>query len=349
MEGRVLDKRTGAAVANAEVTIVGLTGSARTDADGRFTWKPDPKPPFVILVMLSDGRVARPISVDKLEAVGVLTVTIEAAVTDEVTVAAGVAPSIEAAPGSALTMVSSRDLFMRSPANLMQALENVPGVSQVSEGQAAVPAVRGLARGRTLILVDGSRVSSERRVGPSATFMDPTVAEGVDVARGPGSVAYGLDAIGGVISVRTRRPGFTGTRFESSATIGAGIPDRRVDVSFARGFGGVGGILVAAHTRNVEDHDSPQGVVLNSGYADHGALVRAERAWANGVLSASWQGDFGRDIERPRNNSNAVRFYYPFDDSHRFNVSYERPTTAGFSLLKTSGFLGTNTQRTDQD
>ncbi len=128
---------------------------------------------------------------DKLEATGVLTVAIEAAVTDEVTVAAGIAPSIEAAPGSAMTMVSARDLFIRAPANLMQAVENVPGVSQVSEGQAAVPAVRGLARGRTLILVDGSRVTSERRVGPSATFMDPTVAEGVDVARGPGSVAGG--------------------------------------------------------------------------------------------------------------------------------------------------------------
>ena len=92
----------------------------------------------------------------------------------------------------------------------MQAVENVPGVNQVSEGQAAVPAVRGLARGRTLMLIDGSRVSSERRVGPSATFMDPSVMEGVDIARGPGSVAYGSDAFGGVISVRTRQPASKG-------------------------------------------------------------------------------------------------------------------------------------------
>lgn len=348
LEGRVIDKRSGTAVANAEVTILGLTGSVKTDADGRFSWKPDPKTPFVLLVILPDGKVARPVEVSTLEAVGVLTVIIEATVTEEVTVAAGVAPGIEAAPGAAMTMVTARDLFIRAPANLMQAIENVPGVSQVSEGQAAVPAVRGLARGRTLILVDGSRVSSERRVGPSATFMDPTVAEGVDVARGPGSVAYGSDAFGGVIAVRTRRPGFTGTRTEVTATAGAGIPDRRVDGSFAHGFG-TGGVLVAAHTRKVEDYDGPDGAVLNSGYADHGALVRAERTWASGVLSASWQGDFGRDIERPRDNSSAVRFYYPFDDSHRFNVSYERPTTSGFSLIKVAGFLGTNAQRTDQD
>ena len=61
LEGRVVDKRTGVAVANAEVTILGQTGSVKTDADGRFSWKPDPKAPFVILVILADGKVARPI------------------------------------------------------------------------------------------------------------------------------------------------------------------------------------------------------------------------------------------------------------------------------------------------
>ena len=87
----------------------------------------------------------------------------------------------------------------------MQALETVPGINQVSEGHASVPAVRGLARGRTLFLIDGGRVTAERRVGPSGTFLDPSVIEGIDIARGPGSVAYGSDALGGVISVRTRR------------------------------------------------------------------------------------------------------------------------------------------------
>ncbi len=108
----------------------------------------------------------------------------------------------------------------------MQAIENVAGVNQVSEGQAAVPAIRGLARGRTLILIDGARVSSERRVGASATFLDPSLIEGVDVSRGPGSVAYGSDAFGGVISVRTRRvmPG-SPLAVQFSGTVGTGMPE----------------------------------------------------------------------------------------------------------------------------
>ena len=344
-EARLVDG-SGKPIAGAEVTIVGLPGSVRTDADGRFTWRPDPKPPFVLMIVLPGGRVAKPVQIDKLESLA--TVKVEPAVSEEVTVAAGVAPSIEATPAAGLTMLSAREIQLRGPANLMQAVENVPGVSQVSEGQAAVPAVRGLARGRTLILIDGSRVTSERRVGPSATFLDPSMLEGVDVARGPGTVAYGSDAFGGVISVRTRRPSYSGIQASGAVTIGGGIPDRRAEGSVSKGFG-VGGILVAAHGRTAEDYEGPDGEILNSGWSDAGFLVRGERLFTSGLFSASWQSDFGRDIERPRNNSNQIRFYYPFEDSHRFNASFDRTAVAGFDSLHVSGFVGTIEQRTDQD
>lgn len=346
-EGRVVDGRSGNPVAGAEVTIVGQTGAVKTDADGRFTWKPDPNPPFVIVVVLPGGQLAKPIFVEKLDAAAVLLLKVDAAVTEEVTVS-GVAPSIDASPGSALTLLSAGEIALRAPGNLMQSVENVPGVNQVSEGQAAVPAVRGLARGRTLIMIDGSRVTSERRAGPSATFLDPSVVEGIDVARGPGSVAYGSDAFGGVISVRTRRPEYTGLKAEVSGTFGAGVPDRRLDSTVSKGFG-PGGVLAAGHVRDVEDYRGPDEDVLNSGWSDSGFLFRAERRAGAGLFSASWQSDFGRDIERPRNNSNVIRFYYPFEDSHRFNASYERSDIGSLDLLRISGYVGSFEQRTDQD
>lgn len=346
--GRLEDARTGAPVAGAEVTIVGQTGSARSDANGRFTWTGDVRPPFVVLVVMRDGRVARPVQVERLDATAVLTILVEAAVAEDVTVAAGVAPSIDTSPGAALTLLSARELALRTPANLMQAIESVPGVSQVSEGQAAVPAVRGLARGRTLVLIDGSRVVSERRVGPSATFLDPAVVGGVDVSRGPGSVAYGSDAFGGVISVRTRRPDYNATEVTGSVTVGAGIPDRRLEATVAAGFG-TGGLIVSAHAREAGDYEAPGGEVFNSGWSDRGVLARVERVVKGGLFAASWQGDFGRDIERPRNNSRAIRFYTPFEDSHRLNASYERGDAGPFELVRVSGFFGTFSQRTDQD
>jgi hemoglobin/transferrin/lactoferrin receptor protein len=302
-----------------------------------------------VIVILPGGKVTKPTRVTTMDWAAVLTITVEPAVTEDVTVTAGVAPSIDAAPGAGMTLLSSRDVALRLPANLMQALENVPGVTQVSEGQAAVPAVRGLARGRTLILIDGARVTSERRVGPSATFLDPFSVDSLDIARGPGSVAYGSDAFGGVISVRTRRPAIASPwAARLTGTLGAGTADRRGGVEISKGHGS-GAFIIQAHARSAGDYDAPEGSVLNSGYADGGVLARVDQRVGSGLMTASWQSDFGRDVERPRSNSAATRFYSPFENSHRFTAAYERDRTGTFDHVKLQGFLGSTEQRTDQD
>jgi outer membrane receptor protein involved in Fe transport len=101
--------------------------------------------------------------------------------------------------------------------------------------------------------------------------------------------------------------------------------------------------------RNAEDYDSPDGEVFNSGWEDQGFLVHFTHAVAKGFLSAAWQSDYGRDFERPRDNSRTVRFYYPFENSHRLTTSYQAPGVAGFRQLAFTGFLGASQQRTDQD
>jgi outer membrane receptor protein involved in Fe transport len=346
-KGKVVDQQ-GRPVANAKVSILGKTGEAVTDAEGRFEWQPDPPPPFEILVIDAGGTYSRPVIISELDAGRETVVTITPLVSESMVVT-GSAPSISSTPGAGTTSVSGRDVAVRQPTNLMQALENVAGVNQVSEGQAAVPAIRGLARGRTLILIDGARVSSERRVGPSATFLDPGLIESVDVSRGPGAVAYGSDAFGGVISVRTRRvlPG-SPLSAQFTGTVGTGIPEQRGSLELSKGLPN-GGVLIAAHTRKVEDWDSPVAEVFNSGFSDHGLLGRFEHALGPGNFSVSWQSDFGRDIERPRNNSQTVRFYYPFENSHRLTAGYDATNVAGLQRVSFTGFYGTFEQRTDQD
>ena len=346
-EGRLVAQDTGAPIAGASISIVGMSGSARTDTDGRFTWAPVPDAPFQVIVVLSGGQVAAPVTIDAVQD-GTTSIRV-AALKDESVTVLGAAPSITSTPGSATTVLPGTQIASRLPETLMQALETVPGISQVSEGHASVPAVRGLARGRTLFLIDGGRVSAERRVGPSGTFLDPSVIEGIDVARGPGSVAYGSDALGGVVSVRTRRaePG-SPLKARVTGTLGAGVPDARGAFEVSKGLER-GGVLVQAHVRNAEDYDSPDGEVFNSGWQDRGFLVHVTHAIARGFLSAAWQSDFGRDVERPRNDSRTVRFYYPYEDSHRFTTSYEVPDVAGFRRMTFTGFLGTYAQRTDQD
>jgi len=346
--GQVVDAG-GQPIAGAEISILGRPGSAVTDADGRFSWTPDPPVPFEILVVAPGGLFMKPQLVEALPGGGAAVVIIvEALVSERVTVS-GAAPDIEATPGAATTSLSQAEIQTRLPGNLVQALENVPGVNQVSEGQAAVPALRGLSSGRTLILIDGARVNSERRAGSSATFLDPDILEGVEVARGPGSVAYGSDAFGGVIAATTRKVAPNapwGVRV--SATLGTGVPERRLGGDVSKGTGR-GSVLIAAHLRDVNDWESPSGPTLNSGYTDGGVLARVAHLAGGGYFSAGYQGDFGRDIERPRNNSSAVRFFYPTEDSHRFTAEYDRPDVGPFDEIGLHGFYGRYAQVTDQN
>jgi outer membrane receptor protein involved in Fe transport len=349
LNARIVDKSTGEPLAGAEVTILGHPGERFTDAQGRFTWQPAPPPPFEVLVILPGGRFMKPVLVERLPPSGPLDIQVEGLMNESITVAAGAAPSIEATPASGTTLLTGGEIAARAPANLTQALENVAGVSSVSEGQAAVPAIRGLSAGRTLILIDGARVTSERRVGPSATFLDPFSLDSVEVSRGPGSVAYGSDAFGGVISARTRRvaPGAPlGFRF--IGTLGAGVPERRGAFEISKGLKR-GGVLFQAHGRNFADYRSPEGDVFNSGSQDRGFLTRFEHAAGPGTFSIGWQSDFGRDVERPRNNSQVVRFYYPTEDSHRLTTSYELHRYRGFERLSFTGFFGSSAVVTDQD
>lgn len=349
IEGKVILQGEGTPVANAEVSVIGRAVSARTDAEGRFTLTPDPALPFELLISLPGGRYMKPVLIEEIPEDGTLVVEVAPLVTESVTVTA-VAPDIHSTPANAMTLIPRNDIQIRQPINLTQALETVPAVFNVSEGQASVPAIRGLAQGRSLILIDGARVSSERRAGPSATFLDPFVLEALEVSRGPGSVAYGSDAFGGVILARTRRPEpGAPLRVRFSGALGAGIPQARTSVEVSKGITKTGGVLFQTHYRNFEDYSSPDGEVFNSGASDHGFLGRFEHVVSGRLLSIGWQSDFGRDIERPRTNSRTTRFYYPKEDSNRFTASYETGPVGGFSRLSLETFLGTSRNVTDQD
>jgi hemoglobin/transferrin/lactoferrin receptor protein len=109
----------------------------------------------------------------------------------------------------AIDIVTRQQLLERSPIDMGQALEQSPGVmvQRTGRGQSS-PYVRGLTGQQVLIMVDGVRMTNATfRAGPNQYFntVDPNSVERIEVIRGPGSVLYGGDAIGGVINIVTKR------------------------------------------------------------------------------------------------------------------------------------------------
>ncbi|MFP4053393.1 MAG: TonB-dependent receptor [Phycisphaerae bacterium] len=90
-----------------------------------------------------------------------------------------------------------------------EALDEVPGVmvQKTAHGHGS-PYIRGFTSFRTLLLVDGVRINNSIfRPGPNQYWntVDPYAIDRLEVVKGPASVLYGSDAIGGAVNAVTRR------------------------------------------------------------------------------------------------------------------------------------------------
>lgn len=332
LKGVVLDPE-GKPVAGARVQILGRPGSTVTDAGGHFSLTPDPTVPFEVVVSRADGVAVRPIQVGAVPATGPLELHISPVFGDEVTVISGASADLELPPAAAFILVGRADLEQRSPQHLSDTLDNIAGASGLERGHDAVPAIRGLTSGRTLILLDDGRVTAERRAGPSATFLDPFSIDEVEVVRGPGSVAYGSDAFGGVIRARTRIPGASDPLAVRYTVVGAtGTGERAADLEIGAPVLG-GGLLAAASYRKFDDYSSPRGTVFNSAAEFKGLRLGYQHAAFGGNLRLLWRTDVGRDIGKAATDSRITRASYPEENSHRFALHFDRPGPGRWSRI----------------
>ena len=101
-------------------------------------------------------------------------------------------------------------LRRRAYRTLPEALAEVPGVlvQKTGRGQGS-PYLRGFTGFRTLLLVDGIRLNhAAMRSGPNQYWgtVDPLTLDRIEVFKGPASVLYGSDAIGGTVNAISRSP-----------------------------------------------------------------------------------------------------------------------------------------------
>ncbi len=338
----VLVHPDGTPAAGHQVSVVGLAGSVTTDAEGRFRIVPDPPVPFRLVATSPGGQVSAPMVFESLSG-ETLQAAIPTSFQDSVTVTSGVAPGLETPPAAATTLIGEEDLEQRRPHRLVDVVQGIAGVSRSEEGPTGVPAIRGLARGRTVVLLDGSRVTTERRAGSSAAYLDPFTLASVEIARGPGSVAYGSDAFGGVINARPvyPEPG-NGASLRYSFNTGFGADDED-SFGLEASTDVLGGALLAQyHQRESGDGESGGGdPIPNSSYEDRGGALRYAVDTPAGRLRVAFSLVDATDVDNPTIDSNVMRSYYPKESSRRFNVALDSGPVGGWESIELALFYGT--------
>lgn len=95
---------------------------------------------------------------------------------------------------------SMKSLQQKGTSTLIEGLATIPGVSQVSTGTSiGKPVIRGLSGNRVLVYSQGVRLENQQFGEEHGLGLNDAGIESVEVIKGPASLLYGSDAIGGVL------------------------------------------------------------------------------------------------------------------------------------------------------
>ncbi len=204
-----------------------------------------------------------------------------------------------AAPVLVIDSLRIRSQLANGVADLLRA---EPGVDVVGTGVNQVrPAIRGQRGQRILLLEDGMRLNNSRRqqdFGEITSLVDADQLARVEVVRGPASVLYGTDAIGGVVNLITRGPELGGPA-RASGRLGyqyGGAGELSKTTGTLSGSAGNFGFLLSGSARVAGDYNAPAGSYGKVALAAETPLQHSGVRDQNAAGALSWRASQSLDL-----------------------------------------------------
>lgn len=197
--------------------------------------------------------------------------------------------------------------------SLGETLENMPGLASASFGaNLGRPIIRGMDAARVGVMEnnlssnDASKVSQDHAVA-----IEPFLADQIEVLRGPATLLYGSDTIGGVVNVRTNRIPTQPTEDFSGRVIvqGDSAADERYGAARIDGGSAVFGFHADGWYRDTDDYEipgfaetdpepgeAPPGTLFNSALENHGGALGGAwfgQVWQAGLAVSAYDSSYG--------------------------------------------------------
>lgn len=270
---------TGKPAADTTVTLVELRRGVRADADGVYRIEDVPPGAYwVQAVSARYGSAVVKVTVAPGQKVE-LPIVLELGVhTEHLTVTASPGSHGLSDVAQSAQVVEGAELRSRLEPTLGETLSKEAGVNSTYFGPGASrPVIRGLGGDRIRILEDGVGTGDASNVSPDhAVSSDPLAAERIEIVRGPATLLYGANAVGGVVNVvRGLIPDHrvdTPIVGEVDLATASAANERRGRLALSGGtkhFGWSAGYL----ERTSDDYETPQGALTNSAIeSDQGGI-----------------------------------------------------------------------------
>ncbi len=231
-------------------------------------------------------------------------------------------PTVFLFGSNAVAQIVTEDQY-HPRANIAETVTAVPGVVENGQnGLYQTLSVRGVSGQRVQSRFAGIPLSTERRAGTAASFIDPAFLRQINVIKGPASTVFGSGALGGVIYSEQRA--ISGFALDLSQETSTGQSGQFVGLGNERAS-------IALANRSAPDGEDSNGMPLNTGFEQSSLMTQIDGSVAgidlSGVLLLSDASDIGRS-----NN------LYP--DQRIVNVDDEEHALFGLQFESSGRFAG---------
>jgi len=270
VSGRVT-LENGDPVHGATVIVVGARRQTTTSDDGKFEITNVPAGTYDVIVQRAQLSTSRQTAVVTAGQTVAMEFKLSLGIHEEITVtgsATGVATAYEAF--NAVTSLDATEIAKKLGATIADALQDEPGIAKRTFGPGTSrPIIRGFDGDRVLIMQDGVRTGDlSSQSGDHGVSIDPAGLARLEVVKGPATLLYGSNAIGGVVNAITPQDAFRTSPF--SGTLG-GVSFDTGSANAQAGFSGNvqhgrgPWLAYGSFTgRRTGDYDAPDLTITNS-------------------------------------------------------------------------------------
>jgi len=290
LSGKVTEKGSGESLIGATVYIPDLKTGSSSDKDGNFKIRNLPATSLLVQVSYI-GYQAITLTVDLRKTTVQNFELHESAIESQEVVITGNALSSENNRSSvSITPINKLQLFTTPSTNIIDAISTVPGVSEITTGgEISKPVIRGLSYNHVVTLNEGVRQEGSQWGDEHGIEIDQFSVDRIEVLKGPASLFYGSDAMGGVINILEpipAEPGKIRGEFASQLSTGNRLYSNSLMLE-----GNQGGFLwrLRGTYKDAAAYKTPPEYVYNSAFKEnnYNLLLGLVRKWGFSHLHVS--------------------------------------------------------------
>jgi iron complex outermembrane receptor protein len=292
LTGTIVDKTDGKPIPGASISIPDLRIGTVSDANGKYIISQLPKGVYLLQVsFIGYATFNQRVDFAKTNQINVQLQTSSIEAGEVVITGVSKATEIKRNPVP-MAAISKTYIDQHSASgNVIDEIANLPGISAVTTGpNVSKPFIHGLGYNRVVTLEDGIRQEGQQWGDEHGIEVDQNSIDRIEVIKGPASLSYGSDAIGGVINLITPPPVPDG-KILGSVSGNYGTNNGLMNGSFrlqGNNNGLVWGTIVSAK-EGKDYQNNHDGKVYGTGFQEKDArvMIGLNKSWGYSYLNAS--------------------------------------------------------------